>query len=370
MEVVVGLDLHLKKTQGVVMEKDGTIVKQLRFATQRKELAAFLDGLPAGTQVALESLGFCWPWIDAVEELGYKPLLANPRKVKQRAEDVKTDKVDAEVIAHLTRMGWLPTCYVPPKELRMLRSFLRHRAALRRYTTAFKNRAKSELRKRDTCIDINLSTICGRVCAKRLDILELQQDVEIIDHLEILRKKDERLLASSEHAKQKPVQQMLAIPGIGTIIALTVYAEVCDIRRFQNADKLAHYCGLAPKVYQSGDKAAWTGREATQVNKWLKHVLIEASWSHIRCCPNGRLAHIYKIAFHRKKSKTKAIKIVARRLVNIIWSMWMNGTEFHAEGIGQGAKLKPLTVHAASDRFSETEAHTSFALKSQSHGAA
>ena len=163
---------------------------------------------------------------------------------------------------------------------------------------------------------------------------------------------------------------MLAIPGIGPITALTVYAEVCDIRRFTHPDKLAHYAGLAPKVYQSGDKAAWVGRESTQVNKWLKYVIIEASWSHLRCCPHGRLVRVYRTAYMRKKSKTKAIKIVARRLVNIIWSMWTNGTEFHAEGVGQGAEPRPLTVSAASDRFSETEAHTGSTPESQSHSAA
>ena len=46
----------------------------------------------------------------------------------QRAEDVRTDKVDSELLTHLTRMDWLPTAYVPPKEVRQLRSLLRHRA--------------------------------------------------------------------------------------------------------------------------------------------------------------------------------------------------------------------------------------------------
>lgn len=116
MEVVVGLDLHLKHTEGVGMAKDGTVIKQARFPTAREDLKGFLSGLPQGTHVTLESLGF-------------KPLLANPVKAKQRASDVKTDKVDAEVLAHLTRMDWLPTCYVPSKEMRALRSFLRHCAA-------------------------------------------------------------------------------------------------------------------------------------------------------------------------------------------------------------------------------------------------
>jgi len=69
------------------------------------------------------------------------------------------------------------------------------------------------------------------------------------------------------------------------------------------------------------------GRE-TKGNKWLKWILIEAAWSHIRFCPNGRLARIYRKAYERKKDKRKAIKIVARKLVNIIWAIWTYEREF------------------------------------------
>ena len=114
-DVVAALDLHLEKTQGIVMSKDGRIVSQKRFPTTEKAFRNFLKDLPQGTRVTLESVGFCWPWIECIEEEGHVPILANPSKVKERASDVKTDKVDAELLAHMTRMDWLPECYVPPK---------------------------------------------------------------------------------------------------------------------------------------------------------------------------------------------------------------------------------------------------------------
>jgi len=137
-DVVVGLDLHLKKTQGTVMAMGGEVLRQERFSTSKEELERFLQGLPKGTEVALESVGFCWPWIDFIEELGYTPLLANPLKVKQKAEDVKTDKVDSELLAHLVRMDWLPTVYVPDREMRQLRNLLRHRMFRRKMSTSLK----------------------------------------------------------------------------------------------------------------------------------------------------------------------------------------------------------------------------------------
>jgi len=51
-KVVVGLDMHLKKTEGVVMAMDGAIVKRERFETSKENLRNFLRGLPPGTIVA------------------------------------------------------------------------------------------------------------------------------------------------------------------------------------------------------------------------------------------------------------------------------------------------------------------------------
>ena len=53
----------------------------------------------------------------------------------------------------------------------------------------------------------------------------------------------------------------MTIPGVGFISALTLYAEICDIKRFSSPDKLAHYAGLVPKVRQSGEHTNM-GRES------------------------------------------------------------------------------------------------------------
>ena len=96
-DVVVGLDVHLKNTQVTVMKLNGEIVKRERVRTCRAELKKSLESVPKNSKVALESAGFCWPWIDFLDELEFEVLLANPMKVKYRAEDVKTDKVDSKI---------------------------------------------------------------------------------------------------------------------------------------------------------------------------------------------------------------------------------------------------------------------------------
>lgn len=326
MEEVVGLDMHLKKTQGTIMAMDGTIIRKERFDTDKENMRKFLEKLPPDTKVALESQGFCWPWIDFIESLGYRPLLANPVKVKSRAEDIKTDDVDSELLAHLTRMDWLPTCYVPSKELRWLRSMLRHRAFRRKITTAIKNRTWSEFRKRDIRTDDFGARTC-RQLASSSNIYEVNQNMEILEAVERQIKLIESRL-KIQYQDVKPIRLLQKIKGIGFLTAITLYAEICDIERFSCPEKLAKYAGLVPRVRQSGEVTKM-GREA-KGNKWLKWILIEAAWSHIKFCRGGRLSRVYENAYQRKKDKKKAIKIVARKLINIIWAVWKYEREFHA----------------------------------------
>jgi transposase len=324
-EVVVGLDVHLKNTQVTIMKLNGEIVKRGRIVTSRSELRRCLASVPKGSRVALESVGFCWPWIDFLRELEFEPLLANPLRVKLRAEDVKNDKVDSRTLADLTRMNWLPTCYVPPAELRWLRSLLRHRAFRTKLSTGVKNRTRSEFRKRDIGLDVDLKTQKGRKVASSLDVFEVNQNVELLDLIERQGKEIEAVLRR-KYGQAKPVQLLMTIPGVGFVSALTLHAEICDVKRFSNPERLAHYAGLVPRVRQSGEHSTM-GRES-KGDRWLKWILIEAAWSHVRFCPEGHLARVFQNACRRKGNSKDAIKVVARKLVNVVWAVLTYEKEF------------------------------------------
>jgi transposase len=324
-EVVVGLDVHLKNTQVTVMKMNGELVKKERVKTTKSEIRKSLQSVPKGSKVALESVGFCWPWIDFLDELEYEVLLANPVKVKYRAEDAKTDLKDSRLLADLTRMNWLPTCYVPPSELRVLRNLLRHRAYRTRICTGVKNRTRSEFSKRDVSLKVNLGTMKGRKAACGLGIFEISQNMELLELMDRQTKEIEAML-EKKYGQAMPVQLLMSIPGIGFVSALTLYGEICDIKRFSNPEKLAHYAGLVPRVHQSGEHS-FTGRE-TKGDSWLKWILIEAAWSHVRYCPEGHLAKVFEDASKRKGNTKDAIKVVARKLVNVVWAVLMYETEF------------------------------------------
>jgi transposase len=220
--------------------------------------------------------------IDFLEKLGFEVLLANPVKVKLRAEDIKNDKVDSKTLAELVRMNWLPTCYVPPSELRWLRNLLRHGTYRIRLSIRVRNRSKSEFRKRDIQLDVDLGTFKGREAAIGLNVFEVSQDMELLDLIERQSREVEKELWK-KYGKVRPVELLMSIPGIGVLSALTLYAEICDIKRFNSPEKLAHYTGLVPRVRQSGEHTI-LGKES-KGDKWLKWILIEVAWDNVRYCP-------------------------------------------------------------------------------------
>jgi transposase len=132
--------------------------------------------------------------------------------------------------------------------------------------------------------------------------------------------KEIEAMLERKYGQLKPVQLLMTIPSVGFVSALTLYAEICDVKRFSNPEKLAHYAGLVPKVRQSGEHTGM-GRES-KGDKWLKWILIEASWSHVRYCSKGRLAQVFWEAYRRKENKKDSIKVVARKLVNVVWAVW------------------------------------------------
>jgi transposase len=68
-------------------------------------------------------------------------VLSNPSKTRLIAEArVKTDKVDARILAQLLRADMLPLCFVPNRRQRDRRQFIRHRIHLVKMRTEVKNR--------------------------------------------------------------------------------------------------------------------------------------------------------------------------------------------------------------------------------------
>ena len=138
----VGIDVGKKKCRAAIMSTEGRIIKELDFSNNRKEIAGLASMLTMEDQVVMESTGPYWLDIyNQLDELHIPVVLANPLKTKAIASArIKSDKVDARILAHLLRTNLIPECYVPSREMREIRSLVRHRLSIVKLRTMVKNK--------------------------------------------------------------------------------------------------------------------------------------------------------------------------------------------------------------------------------------
>jgi transposase len=233
------------------MDEEGRVLKRERFSNDPSSLKSFMKDI-GEAKVVMES-GYCWqPIYDRLEEAGYDVRLAHPLKVKAIAEaKIKTDEIDSETLAHLLRADLLPESYVPPREIRELRELVKRRAFLVGMRTRLKNRIHAELAKRDIDPATPLFTKRGRALLASLGIDAVSQLLPVMEAL------DRQIGEVSAVLKRAAMEDgrariLTTIPGVGYYTALLLVAEIGDVNRFPDAEKLCSYAGLVPSVRRSG----------------------------------------------------------------------------------------------------------------------
>ena len=104
----IGLDVHREFAQ-VAIWQGGLVIQAGRFATTPQGVRAFAEGLGPGDEVALEATGNTWAIATLLASRAGRVVVSNPAKTRAIAEaKVKTDKVDAEILAQLLAADYLP----------------------------------------------------------------------------------------------------------------------------------------------------------------------------------------------------------------------------------------------------------------------
>lgn len=129
------------------------------------------------------------------------------------------------------------------------------------------------------------------------------------------------LLASDE-----TYRCLLTVPGIGPKTASELVISI-DIADFPSHDKLASYCGLAPRNRQSGTSISSVSA-SRQGNKRLKNLLIFSCNCLARS--HGRWGDYYAECRSRGMPHGKAIKALARKRLKVIYAIMRDKTTYSA----------------------------------------
>jgi transposase len=281
----VGCDAHRRYSQFAVLDQDGQLRQQTRVDHELGAIQAFLESLPEGTPVALETVGN-WYWIaDEIEAAGCLPLLTHAAKAKVMMGNVnKTDKLDAKGLAKLLHLDSLPTVWLPPGEIRDERELHRTRMALSKLRTALKNRIHATLAKYGITSTEHSDIFAGagkvwlKTTLSRLPPETgrcVAQEIEALDGLQLqIAQLEERI--RERVALTPSIQLLKTLPGVGNILAIVIEREIGSIDRFATPGQLASYAGLVPTVHASGGKTRF-GHMRKPSNQYLKWAFIEAA---------------------------------------------------------------------------------------------
>jgi transposase len=325
----IGLDVH----RDYVMIAGVNSQQQVILEPCKVTLARFpewsAEHLRSTDQVALEATSNAWIIYDQMTSVVSEVMVANAYKVKLISSSrAKTDRHDAVVLAQLLAANLLPTVWVPPLEVRELRSLVAHRQRLVSDRTTAKNRLHSVLHRHnlqlpagDPFSEAN-QTWWQALSLSRAEQLRVRHELAHIQHLSILLAEVEAEIAhlSVEDPWSDQLAFVMQLPGIGLLSGMTILSAIGDIRRFPSASHLVGYSGLASSVHDSG-KTHRTGRITKQGRRELRATLVECAWSAVRYAPYWRA--IFEQLAHRI-GKQKAIVAVARKLLVVIWHVLTN----------------------------------------------
>lgn len=325
-----GIDLHSNNHFVVVTDAEDKRVLEKRL---NNDLSLTLEALSPYREslqgIAVEST-FNWYWlVDGLQEHGYDVRLVNTLAIRQYdGLKYSGDRHDAFHLAHLMRLGILPTGYIYPKAQRAVRDLLRRRLFLVRTASAQLISVQSQIW-RSTGIRIRSADLRKADFEPRgVEGYTLQAVAAGLAVYQAVQQEIDGLERSAYEAVKlsDDFKILQSTTGIGKILALTIMLETGTIERFAGPGNFASYCRCVDSRRDSNGKKKGEGNVKAG-NKYLSWAFSEAAHFAVRFEP---LAQRF---YERKKARTNgiiAIRAVARKLARATWMMLKHQVPYDA----------------------------------------
>lgn len=328
---VIGLDVHRTFAEVVFLE-EGRCRSAGRVELTAERLEAFGQRLLPTDEVVLEATGNTAAIVRSLKPYVTQVVIANPLQVRAIAHArVKTDKIDAAILAQLHASGFLPTVWMPDPDTEALRRQVARRTQLVRQRTRLKNEIHSVLHAHliPRCPFADLFGRKGRVWLTEQPLplderCSVEQRLREIDrHGEDLAVIDRALAQATLHDPR--VHRLLTISGVNVTVAISLIAAIGEIGRFPSAQKLVSYFGLNPSVRQSGLAPARHGHITKIGRAHARGMLVEAAWAAAHT-PGPLRAFFLRI--RARRGMQIAAVAAARKLAIIAWHVLSKNEDY------------------------------------------
>lgn len=238
-----------------------------------------------------------------------------PSKIPQQSGNrLKNDKRDCLSLARLHRAGELTPVYVPTEEDEALRDLVRARedathalrtakqqfgAFLLRHDIVYSGKTKWTKAHFNWLVDITMPHSAQQIV--------FQEYVDTVTDCSnrVQRLTDQVRQQSRQSGLHELIQALQSMRGISLVVAATIAAELGDLNRFENPEKLMAFLGLIPSEHSSGERVK-KGSITKTGNRHVRKALVEA-------------AHAYRFPARKSRAIRKRQEKLPKGVIDISW---------------------------------------------------
>lgn len=324
----IGIDVHKRSYHLALLRTDG---KSFTFITsacphQLTENLCQLGIDIAGVAYEAGPTGFSLA--RTLQAQGVPVTVAAPSKVPRSVSaGSKTDRLDCLKLAHYVAKGLLRPIAIPTEQEEAQRALLRRRHQIVDSIRRCKQRVKGFLLYHGLQEPEALKTWRSDF-QEQLSALSLDPEGRLtmdshLRELDFLQQELSSVTAQLDQINRQPhhqtvIKALTSVPGVGKVVATTFHLELFRPERFDRAEEVTSYLGLAPTVRHSGEKTP-RGYLVPVGQSRLRSLLIESAW--LWRANDSSARELYNKLLSKTGIPQKAIAALARKLAIILWRL-------------------------------------------------
>lgn len=327
----IGMDLGMKQSEIFEMDDDGKVIGRATIPTTRAAITRWFSRRKKA-EICIEAGGSS-PWVDRLlREFGHDVVVVNPRRVKLIAEStLKTDKIDAEILARLLRgdRTLLRPVQHRGEQTQRMRAQLRAREVLIKSRTACINSVRGILRS----FGYKLPKGSSEKFAERFDVAVLPEELKrvVAPLAETVQSLSAQIKSFDDWVEEAAgsypeVEPLKEIDGIGTLTALAYVLCIEDPARFTDSARVGAYLGFRPRLRQSCGEAR-TGGINKEGDGGVRRLLVQCAQGVLRSRSPSELRD-FGLRLKEKKGRNVAVVAVARKLAVLMHRLWTTGEKY------------------------------------------
>ena len=341
MTTYVGLDVSLDETAVCVVDEAGKLLAERKLPSRPEAIAAFIaDRAPGVARIGLET-GSLSVWLHGELRSRGLPVICIDARHAKAALSMrinKTDRNDAAGLAQVMRTGWYREAHVKSGPSHLARALLASRALLVGMRGDIANQIRGLLKTFGVIMGKPAGGFrkkAGEVTAA--DLAESPELARLVETLLAARDEVSRRITALDREVMRAARaneackRFMTAPGVGSVVALSVWAAIDEPARFRHSTSVGAYFGLTPRRHASGEMDR-IGRVPKCGDKDVRTHLYEAANVILTRIRRPSALQAWGLGIAKRSGFKKAKVAVARKLSVILHRMWRDGTEFRWTG--------------------------------------